>query len=319
MLNISGIKLPMIGNHLVGGNVYFVDSGGDGASNNNDGLHPSRALATLDGGINKCTDNNGDFVVLLPGHAESVSTTIALDVAGIKILGIGHGTLRPNLTQATSGSSGVITISSSNVEIENIYFTGSATGTNERFLIISTKSQNNITVKNCVFEQKSKNLDAVTIVGVTNAVAVEYISAIRFEGCKFVGTAAGPDTGINIVPMASHCAKDISIVGCHFDYLDSAGIDDGCIAVSLSGGATCTSLLIDNCTAMGIADGEQFIYLSPGAGTTGLVSNCRVSTADATDAVIISNLLSFCGLQLAEPGKSAAVTKTLHPIATPAA
>jgi hypothetical protein len=212
-----------------------------------------------------------------------------------------------------------MTITASNVVIENLYFTGSATGTNERFLIIGTKGQTDITVKNCTFEQKSKNLDAVTIAGVTSATAVGYIEGITFEGCTFLGTAAGPDAGINILPMASHCVRNVKVIGCHFDYIGSSGVDDGCICVSLSGAATCTRLLIDRCTAMGIANGEHFIWLSPGAGTTGLVADCRVSHADATDWVVISNLLTFCGNYVTEPGTCANGTELVNwPAATAA-
>ena len=265
---------------------------------------------TIASALSACVANRGDVIKVLPGHTESVSTTITVSVAGVKIVGIGHGTNRPNLTQATTGSSGVMTISAANVWVENIYFTGSATGTNERFLILTASTATYFTAKNCVFEAKSKNLDSVTV--------NKGCDHIRFIGCEFLGTVAGPDTAIDILPMTTSIV-DVRIIDCFFDYLTSAGVDDGCIQVSVSNSATCTRMLIDGCRAMGLADGEQFVRLSPAAGTTGLVTNCRISAADATDVIIVSNLLSVADTMVTQPGAyNGGQVLTHWPLATPA-
>lgn len=83
------------------GNMYFVHSGtGSTYSAGTDIDHP---MATLDDAINKCTANQGDIIIMLPGHAETIITASAIDidVAGIKIYGIGEGEDRPKITIGT--------------------------------------------------------------------------------------------------------------------------------------------------------------------------------------------------------------------------
>jgi hypothetical protein len=106
MLNISGLKLPMIGDSLVGGNVYFLDSGASGTNDGNLGTHPQNSpLATFAGALDKCTANNGDFIAIQPGHAETLTADVAIDVAGVTIIGIGNGDNAPTFTMngATNG------------------------------------------------------------------------------------------------------------------------------------------------------------------------------------------------------------------------
>ena len=68
------------------GNVYWVNSasGGDG----NKGTR-ARPFATLDYAIGRCTANNGDIIMVMANHAETITGVagIALDVAGVTVIG----------------------------------------------------------------------------------------------------------------------------------------------------------------------------------------------------------------------------------------
>lgn len=109
---------------VVLGKVVFVDSGASNASDGNDGLSPQTACATWDGAIGKCTANNGDHIILLPGHSETISGAagVALDVAGITSIGVGHGAARPSFNFTATDST--ITISAASNWVENILITG---------------------------------------------------------------------------------------------------------------------------------------------------------------------------------------------------
>src|SRR6266508_1487466 len=74
------------------GQTIFVDSNVAGS----DGSSPSEALATIDAAINKCVANQGDVIVCLPGHSETITAAgaIACDVAGITVVGLGSGPQR---------------------------------------------------------------------------------------------------------------------------------------------------------------------------------------------------------------------------------
>jgi len=122
---ISSFGIPILGSGeiMTTGNVFFVDSGRSGASDNDKGKTPKRSLATIDGGINKATANNGDIIVVMPNHAETITAAagIAADVAGITIVGLGNGEQRPTVTFATSTGAD-IDIDAADVKIKNILF-----------------------------------------------------------------------------------------------------------------------------------------------------------------------------------------------------
>lgn len=103
------------------GNVFYVQST-TGSDTANSGVTPSEALATIEAAINKCTANNSDVVVVLPGHTEAVtSTSLNLDVAGVTIIGLGNGSIKPILTFGATNSR--INVTAANCTLQNLRFT----------------------------------------------------------------------------------------------------------------------------------------------------------------------------------------------------
>jgi hypothetical protein len=82
----------------------------------------SAHYVTIDAAISACTANRGDLVLVAPNHTEAVtSTSIACDVAGVKILGIGTGSLKPTLSFGVTSSR--INVTAANCIWENFRFT----------------------------------------------------------------------------------------------------------------------------------------------------------------------------------------------------
>ena len=103
------------------GNVFYVQST-TGSNTANSGTTPDKALATLEAAINKCTANNSDVIVLLPGHTEAVtSTSTNLDTAGVTILGVGSGSLKPTFTFAATSSR--FNVTAANCVLKNLRLT----------------------------------------------------------------------------------------------------------------------------------------------------------------------------------------------------
>lgn len=74
---------------------------------------------TTDAAISACTASRGDVIYITPGHTESVTaTSIACDVAGVTIIGLGNGSNKPIYTFAATDS--VITVSAANCTFQNI-------------------------------------------------------------------------------------------------------------------------------------------------------------------------------------------------------
>jgi len=108
------------------GDIFFVNhaTGTDAATH---GRHPdapyaSLAYAGLLATLGPKADRQ-DIIYLMPGHAETVSAAgdMVLDIAGVSIIGIGHGTLRPTITLDTIISAD-IDIDAARITIENVIF-----------------------------------------------------------------------------------------------------------------------------------------------------------------------------------------------------
>ena len=116
-----GLALPSEGLPLTKGNIFHVDSGHVQASDTHDGVDPARPLATIDGAIGKCAANQGDIILVSPGHTETIIAAggIAVDVAGISIIGLGRGSLKPTITLGTSAAAD-INVTADNILLKNL-------------------------------------------------------------------------------------------------------------------------------------------------------------------------------------------------------
>ncbi len=93
-LEVDGRQITS-GNPTYGNTFYVHSATGD---DSRDGKSPLRALATIDAAVNLCTANQGDAIIVLPNHTETLTATdITVDVAGVSIIGIGHGGQMPHL------------------------------------------------------------------------------------------------------------------------------------------------------------------------------------------------------------------------------
>lgn len=116
--------LPGIGSDILCGNVYWVGANAGlswvaGVDSPECGVK-ERPFASLDYAIGQCTANNGDTIYLLPGHTSTISAagSVTCDVAGINIIGLGTGSLRPTFTWSATASTWLVT--AANVLIKNI-------------------------------------------------------------------------------------------------------------------------------------------------------------------------------------------------------
>ena len=108
---------------VTGGEVFYVNSAATGAADTNTGKNPSLPFATLDAAIGACTANQGDTIVVAENHAETITGDggLALDVAGIRIVGQGWGNQRPRLLMDAAATV-TAEITAADVWIENIVF-----------------------------------------------------------------------------------------------------------------------------------------------------------------------------------------------------
>ena len=81
-----------------------------------------RFFSTIDAAIGVCTANAGDRILVMPGHTEAVTvSSINCDVAGVEIIGIGSGSMKPTLTFGATDSR--INVTAANVTWRNFRWT----------------------------------------------------------------------------------------------------------------------------------------------------------------------------------------------------
>jgi len=101
------------------GNVYWVNS--VTGSNGNKGTR-DKPFATIDYAIGRCTASQGDVIYCMPGHTEAVTvSSIACDVAGVSIIGLGDGSNKPTLTFGATDSR--INVTAANCKWQNFRWT----------------------------------------------------------------------------------------------------------------------------------------------------------------------------------------------------
>lgn len=206
-LQINGAELlPGIGGNVYTGNVFFVDSGAgtDAGTNGTKDL----PFATIDYAIGKCTASNGDVIFVMPGHAETVTAAIAVDVAGISIIGIGNGDNRPSLT-LTASAAPCFTVSADDVKIHNIRFYCATAGTSYLKNLLRVAA-NDVTVSNCEFKINQVVVHTVRVVSGDK---------VTIKDCVFLNTYS-PGTGAAGIKAQNAVlnigATNLTITGCRF-------------------------------------------------------------------------------------------------------
>lgn len=185
---ISSYGIPVIGSGQIPtttGSYFFVDSNTGNAGYT--GKTPQAPLATLAGAIAKCTASKGDVIVLMPGHSETVASSISINVAGITIVGLGSGSLRPTFN--ITGASATLAISAANITVNNILVTG---GVDEIVAAITISAAD---VKLVNLEYRDVTGQCTDCILTTAAATRLLIDNLVYDGA----TAAGTNAAIAIV------------------------------------------------------------------------------------------------------------------------
>lgn len=129
----------------------------------------TRVYSTLDAAIGSCVADRGDKIYVLPTYTETLESAgaITVDVAGVEIVGLGHGNSRPQLTFSTNTAASVL-VSANNVKISGIIGVAGVDGLLNPF---------NVTGNNVVLDLEWQDASA----------AVEAACAVRLD------TADGAD------------------------------------------------------------------------------------------------------------------------------
>jgi hypothetical protein len=152
------------------GEIFWVNNstvlakGGVGGSNGNPGTL-AKPFATIAYALTRCTANRGDIIMVMPGHAETISSAaiLSLNVAGVAIVGLGSGSKRPTLTFTTATTAN-IPITAQNMSIKNFLFVANFADIASVFTATSTNTPKNFAIEDCEFKDSTSILNFLTIV-----------------------------------------------------------------------------------------------------------------------------------------------------------
>lgn len=199
--------LPGVNPNLRTGNAFFVcNRTNANGSDGNPGTDASKPFATVDYAIGRCTANNGDTIYVLPGHAETVTaTSIAHDVAGVAIIGLGIGTNRPTFTYGAAAAT--ITVSAANALWQNCRFVANFADVAAAF---TTSTAKYLTVLDNDFIDTSSILNFLSMVvtGATDNAA----DGLTFNRNKIYGLAATDGGVISVLANLNQLQANENIV-----------------------------------------------------------------------------------------------------------
>lgn len=163
------------------GKTWYVDSAVGGA----DGSSPDTALATLDSAFAKCVANQGDAIIVMPNHAETITGAggITHDVAGVSVIGLGVGNQRPRFLM-DAGTAVTYLISAADAYVENLVFAAGHADIATCFNVTGVGA----TIKGCEFVDNVANenfLSAISASGADNTADM-----LTVEDCFFYSADA---------------------------------------------------------------------------------------------------------------------------------
>lgn len=253
----------MIADEIVAGNVRFVDSGGTKTLDDpNYGGDPGKTFKTWDYAIGKMTADNGDHIIILPGHAENIAltTTVDIDVAGLKIIGLGRGSNRPTFTQTATDA--YVDAVAANLELRNLYFKGGVNSGTVAMLNIGAK---NILIDACEFKNISALLHTDYFIQTSGAANVcDYLTV---QNCLFNSQTTGD---CNAAIWLEEVEDSVLIRG----NIILGAYDDGGIFVAAA--KVCTMLRIEDNIIENTETGDWAIEVA--SASTGFCINNRMYT-----------------------------------------
>ena len=227
-----------------------------------------RYYSTIDAAINAATAGAGHVIAVLEGHAETLdaASDITADVAGITIVGLGHGEDRPVITFDGSDSTPSIVVSAANVAFKNLIFKCNEASQDHMFDV----KGDDLLIEDCDFREGS----ATGLSFITADTADNDSDRLTIRNCRFYAPTAGNmDNAISL----SKDFAGVRIVDCEFH----GDFDDACISIPAGGNAQ-VDLEIRGCRATNLQSGQHAIEINSTTSTGRIVDTYVVTDALAT-------------------------------------
>lgn len=274
------------------GKVFWLNNssvlapGGIGGSDANPGTY-TKPFSTLAGAIanTNVLASSGSIICVMPGHAESISSATALNLskAGIAIVGLGYGTMRPTFTLDTANTA-TITVSANNVAIQNCIFVANFLAIAALFTLTTAKS---FTLDNCEIRDTSAILNFINLVSTSTTTAAN--DGLSITRCQYYGLAT---TGAVKFVSFLGTQERVTITDNYYTSLTTGTGAVFPIATTKSVTGLLLQRNIFNCVnAAGTA--TALLITTDTATNTGVISQNYMQTLDATTELLVTASSGF--------------------------
>lgn len=200
----SGGMFTVVDESLTTGDIWWVDAGSStGVDSAGAGQNPDIPFLTLDYAVGKCTANNGDVIYCMPGHVENLAadSDVDIDVAGIKVIGLGYGADRPTFT--ATATTGDFKLAAASTWVENILFLGGVDATTGIVEVTGT----DCTLKNIEYRDSVDQATDMIMV-------VDGADRLTIDGYRCIGAAgAGANSAIAVDGADDLIIRNFDIYG----------------------------------------------------------------------------------------------------------
>lgn len=232
---------------------------------------------TLTLALAQCVASRGDTIIIAPGHTEAISTASALTIskAGVTIVGLGIGSMRPTYTLDTAATA-TINVTANNVKISNIIFVANFADVASCFTLTTATD---FTVDSCEFRDTANNLDFLCIV--TTDATNNHADGLKFTN-NYVYSLPATD-GAVISILGNLLRLNVS-----FNIVDKAATNDAGHLITMSSKVTGGVRILGNKLSVVGSAGATVGIMFTGSQTTGsgMCADNYVSSLDTTTALI---------------------------------
>ena len=274
---------------LYQGNVFFVGNNNAstqfGTASVDDpsyGKTPSLPFNTINYAFTKCYPNQGDVIVVLPGHVETVSAasgtgSLTFGVAGVTVLGIGNRVNRPKIYLSTA-TTATINVTAANVALYNVKV--DSTGI-DAVAVAITVSAGGFYMESCEHYFAKTSFCTIKGISTTTAAAGSYLT---INNCYFHGDAVANCTSyFQCVGGDSISITNSYIVG---NFTTSLGIFNNITAAV-------TNILFDNCKLANLTASSTKCIVCL-TGSTGFVNKTDMQVLTGTAPITMDGGV-WCG------------------------
>lgn len=234
---------------------------------------------TLAAAVAVCVASRGDTIVIAPGHTESISssTALTLSIAGVTIVGLGIGSMRPTFTLDTANTA-TINVTAANIRISNCVFVANFLNVASCFTLTTAKD---FQVQNCDFRDTSSALNFLSIV--VTSTTDNAADGLAFTYNYVYGLATTDGAVVSILGNLLRLQVSNNVV-------DKAATNDAGHMITLAAKVVGGARILNNIlTVVGSSGATVGIFLT-GSGTTssGVVGFNNVWSLDTTTALLMT-------------------------------